>query len=65
VPVIAKTIEIGLLCASLTLLFEFVFGHFTAGKVWKKIIIVFNLKKGDLFILVLLASALLLLVTGS
>jgi len=48
---------IGLLWVALTLCFEFGFGHLVAGKSWQEIIQVFNLKKGDLFLLVLTVTA--------
>jgi len=48
---------IGLLWLVLTLLFEFIFGHFVAGKSWQDIAQVFNVKKGDLFLLVLVVTA--------
>ncbi|HID82523.1 MAG TPA: hypothetical protein EYH06_06030 [Chromatiales bacterium] len=46
-------IYIGLLWVVLTLSFEFLFGHFVVGKPWHEIIQVFNIRKGDLFIVVL------------
>ncbi len=49
--------SIGLFWVVLTLLFEFIFGHFVAGKPWKDIMQVFNLKEGDLFIVVLCVTA--------
>ena len=48
---------IGSLWVLLTLGFEFVFGHFVAGKNWLEIIQVSNIKKGDLFLFVLIVSA--------
>jgi hypothetical protein len=48
---------IGLFWVALTLLFEFVFGHFVFGKSWSEIIQVFNIKNGNLFILVLSVTA--------
>jgi hypothetical protein len=47
---------IGLQWVLMTLLFELLFGHYAMGKSWSDIIQVFNLAKGDLFILVLVAS---------
>ena len=38
----------------MTLLFEFGFGHYVAGKPWQEIFPVFNVMAGDLFLLVLL-----------
>lgn len=40
----------------MTLLFEFLFGHYVSGKSWSSIFQVFNILKGDLFVLVLLTS---------
>ena len=40
----------------MTLVFEFVFGHYVIGKSWHSILQVFNIMKGDLFIFVLLVS---------
>ncbi|MCF6354009.1 MAG: hypothetical protein L3J26_02730 [Candidatus Polarisedimenticolaceae bacterium] len=50
-------IAIGLFWVVLTLLFEFIFGHFVAGKPWKDVMQVFNVKKGDLFLVVLCVTA--------
>lgn len=47
---------IGLSWVCMTLLFEYLFGHFVTGKSWHEINQVFNLEKGDLFILVLLTT---------
>ena len=49
---------IGLFWLVLTLSFEFLFGHYVAGKSWKDLIQVFNIRKGDLFIVVLFITAL-------
>ena len=48
---------VGLFWLALTLSFEFLFGHYVAGKPWKEIIQVFNIRKGDLFIVVLIITA--------
>lgn len=45
---------IGLQWVLMTLLFEFVFGHYVIGKPWPIIFQVFNIMKGDLFVIVLL-----------
>ncbi len=50
--------SIGLLWVSLTLAFEFLFGHYAAGKPWKEIWQVFNVAHGNLFLLVLLVTGL-------
>lgn len=47
---------IGLIWLTLTLSFEFLFGHFVAGKPWHEIVRVFRMDKGDLFVLVLLST---------
>lgn len=47
---------IGLSWVCMTLLFEYLFGHFITGKSWQEINQVFNLARGDLFILVLLIT---------
>ena len=47
---------VGVIWFVLTLSFEFLFGHFIAGKPWYEIIQVFNIKKGDLFIVALFAT---------
>jgi hypothetical protein len=50
-------ILVGMVWLVLTLSFEFLFGHYVAGKPWYEIMQVFNIKKGDLFIVVLLVTA--------
>lgn len=47
---------IGLQWVLMTLIFEFVFGHYISGKSWSGIFQVFNIMKGDLFIVVLVVS---------
>lgn len=47
---------IGLQWVLMTLLFEFLFGHYVVGKSWSDILQVFHITKGDLFIIVLIAS---------
>ncbi len=47
---------IGLQWISMTLAFEFLFGHYVVGKPWGEILQVFNLARGDLFLVALLAS---------
>ena len=51
-------LTIGVLWVLLTLSFEFLFGHYIVGKSWKEIMQVFNMQKGDLFIVVLFVTAL-------
>jgi len=56
-PSESKTyILVGAVWCLLTLSFEFLFGHFVAGRHWQEIVQVFNVGKGDLFLLVLLAT---------
>jgi len=50
-------ILVGIFWVILTLFFEFLLGHFVAGKSWQEIMQVFNMKKGDLFIIVLIMTA--------
>lgn len=50
-------IWVGILWIVLTLSFEFLFGHFIAGKPWQEIMQVFNIQKGELFTVVLLVTA--------
>jgi hypothetical protein len=50
--------SIGLLWVTLTLAFEFLFGHYVAGKPWSDIWAVFNVARGNLFLLVLVAAGL-------
>ena len=49
-------IFIGVAWFVLTLLFEFLFGHFVVGKPWHEILQVFNVRKGDLFVVALLVT---------
>ncbi len=49
---------IGIGLVLMTLSFEFLFGHYFVGKSWETILQVFNVLKGDLFIVLLLASLL-------
>lgn len=48
---------IGLFWVMLTLSFEYLFGHFVAGKSWQEINQVFDLSSGDLFVVVLVVTA--------
>ncbi len=47
---------IGLQWVLMTLLFELFFGHYIMGKSWSDILQVFNIMKGNLFIIVLIVS---------
>lgn len=48
---------VGMYWMFLTLSFEFLFGHYVAGKSWHDIMQVFNIREGNLFSLVLLVTA--------
>lgn len=48
----------GIQFVTMTLVFEFVFGHYVIGKSWSELLQVFNILEGDLFILALLVSLL-------
>jgi hypothetical protein len=50
-------IGIGLLWVVLTVSFEFLFGSFVAGHSWQEIMQVFNITKGNLFMLDLITTA--------
>jgi hypothetical protein len=47
---------IGIQWVTMTLIFEFVFGHYVIGKSWSELLHVFNILEGNLFIIALLAS---------
>ncbi|QQS49243.1 MAG: hypothetical protein IPM66_11750 [Acidobacteriota bacterium] len=49
-------ISIGVFWLVLTLAFEFLFGHYGAGKPWREVLQVFDVRKGDLFVVALLAT---------
>jgi len=49
----AQCFKVGAQWFAMTLLFEFGFGHYVAGKPWYEIFQVFNVMAGDLFLLVL------------
>lgn len=49
---------IGIQFVTMTLVFEFIFGHYVIGKSWSELLQVFNILEGDLFILALLVSLL-------
>ena len=51
-------IAVGVQWVIMTLAFEFLFGHYVAGKSWVDLLQVFNLASGDLMLLVLLVSLL-------
>lgn len=47
---------VGLQWLVMTLLFEFLFGHYVVGRSWSDILKVFHVMKGNLFIIVLIVS---------
>ncbi len=47
---------VGLQWVFMTLIFEFLFGHYVIGKPWSSIFQVFDIMKGDLFVIVLMVS---------
>lgn len=47
---------IGMLWVTMTLAFEMLFGHFVMGKSWRELFEVFNVFKGDLFVVALLVT---------
>lgn len=47
---------IGIQLVTMTLIFEFFFGHYVIGKSWSELLQVFNILKGDLFTIALLVS---------
>ncbi len=49
---------IGGIWLTITLAFEFLFGHYVAGKSWDDIFQVFDLSRGNLFLFVLLVTTL-------
>ena len=51
-----RYILVGAIWFLLTLSFEFLFGHFVTGKSWHEIIQVFNIMKGNLFIVALFTT---------
>ncbi len=49
-----QAITIGLLWLGLTVLFEFLFGHYVAGHSWSKLLHDYNILKGRIWIIVLI-----------
>jgi hypothetical protein len=56
---------IGAFWLILTILFEFVFGHYVAGYPWNKLLADYNILKGRVWILVLLTTFISPLLVGS
>ena len=48
---------VGMVWFLLTLTFEFLFGHYIIEEPWDKLLAIFNILEGDLFLLVLLTMA--------
>ena len=49
---------VGIIWLSFTLAFEFIFGHYVVGEPWKKIVEVFYIHRGNLYLLALASAAL-------
>jgi len=49
---------VGVVWFVLTLAFELLFGHFVSGKTWQEVMQVFDIRKGDLFVIALSATLL-------
>ncbi len=49
-----QTVMIGLLWLAMTILFEFLFGHYIAGYSWEKLLHDYNIFEGRLWLLVLM-----------
>ncbi len=52
-----QAILIGLLWLGMTIIFEFLFGHFVMGNSWEKLFADYNFLKGRLWVIVLLWTA--------
>jgi hypothetical protein len=50
--------QVGIIWVLLTLAFEFLFGHYVVGEPWEKIVEVFYVHRGNLYVLALVAAAL-------
>jgi len=62
---ITNLLLIGAFWLILTILFEFVFGHYVAGHPWNKLLADYNILKGRVWILVLLTTFIAPLLVGS
>ena len=51
-----EAFRLGLTWLVLTVSFEFLFGHIVVGNPWREILQVFNVRKGDLFVVALLVT---------
>ncbi|PNQ72543.1 hypothetical protein C1T31_10325 [Hanstruepera neustonica] len=51
---VSQTFQIGILWLVLTVIFEFLFGHYVAGHSWSKLLHDYNLLEGRVWILVLI-----------
>jgi len=58
-PSEAQALAVGMIWLALTIAFEFVFGHYIAHSSWERLVQDYDLLSGRLWILVLLAVALL------
>lgn len=52
-------LSLGMLWLVLTILFEFIFGHYVMGHSWDKLLADYNLLQGRIWVLVLIATALM------
>jgi Na+/proline symporter len=57
-------LRIGILWVVITIIFEFVFGHFVMGHPWQKLFADYNLLNGRLWVLVLLNNIFAPLISG-
>jgi len=57
-----EAITVGIIWLLLTLAFEFLFGHFVGGHSWEKLIAQYNIFSGNLWVLIVIWTALLPLV---
>jgi hypothetical protein len=59
---VSEAMTVGILWLILTLAFEFLFGHFVAKHSWEKLLSNYNIFKGNLWILILIWTAIVPLV---
>ncbi len=53
----AQAITVGLMWLGMTIIFEFVFGHYVMGNSWEKLFADYNIFKGRLWVVVLIWTA--------
>jgi len=49
-----ESVQIGLMWLLMTIIFEFIFGHFVMGNTWEKLLYDYNILEGRLWIIVLI-----------